>query len=259
MASGNQTGTTNNRTGSLQTATFETKYTKSIDNSGWLRVRLEPNGGDGYPCEYTKVIIQKKEKGRTYFLIKEGRYAGQSASLSDANVPKCLVSFTRGSGATLTVIKQGRRRERSNIRNEELNQLFATLNFNGQTARITIDSDVKGYTETNRNSPDYGQKKDSKPLPDGTYKIMAPFTAGNKNFTSFYRTSPNGYAGLQYDTVWFPIEYAATHNSNFVHVGHLSEGCITCYEIQKWNDLYQYLITNRSDKDGKYIGTLIIK
>lgn len=258
MPNGNQSGTTNNTANSVQRATFETKYTRSIDTSGWLKVKLEPSGEFAFVCEYTKVIIQRKQGGRTYFLIKEGRYANQSASLSDANVARCLVSYTRGTGATLTVVKQGRLRERSSIRNIEWNQLFATLNFNGQTARITIDSDVN-YRETNRNSPDFGQIKHSQPLPDGTYRILSPYTAGDPRATGYYRDHPNGYSNLQYDTVWFPIEYAPTYNSNFVHIGHLSEGCITCYEIQKWNDLYQYLITNRSDQDGEYVGTLIIR
>lgn len=258
MPNENQTATTNNRANSIQNVTFETKYTKSIDTSGWLKIKLEPSGEFAFVCEYTKVIIQRKASGRTYFLIKEGRYANQTASLSDANVPRCLVSYTRGTGATLTVVKQGRRRETSIVRNREWNQLFASLNFNGQTARITIDSDID-YEETNRNSPDFGQIKHSRPLPDGTYRILAPFTAGDSRATGYYRTHPNGYSNLQYDTVWFPIEYAPTHNSNFVHVGHLSEGCITCYELQKWNDLYHYLITNRSGQNGEYVGTLIIR
>lgn len=64
---------------------------------------------------------------------------------------------------------------------------------------------------------------------------------------------------MKYDTVWFPVEYAANYNSSFVHVGHLSEGCVTVYQIQKWNSVYLYLIKNRLDKAGKYVGILEIQ
>ncbi|OCG71840.1 hypothetical protein A9G41_01990 [Gilliamella sp. Nev5-1] len=249
--------TTNNVENIVTTVTVKHFYTKSIDTSGWLKVKLDPSNKFAFLCDYTKVIIQKVENDRTYFLIKEGRYANNIASLSNKNAIKCLIDCSRGTGATLTVTNLKRKKEISIIRKQELNQLFADLSFNGNKARITIDSDVD-YVETNPLSPYYRQILHSKPLPNGTYNILAPFTAGDKESTDYYRTDPNGYKALAYDTVWFPIEYAPTYNSNFVHVGNLSEGCITCYEIQKWNDLYQYLISNRSDSDGKYVGKLII-
>lgn len=99
----------------------------------------------------------------------------------------------------------------------------------------------------------------SKPLPKGVYKILAPESAKDARYTSFYRTGAGGDPGLKYDTVWFPIEYAKTHNSNFVHVGNLSEGCVTMYELGKWNALYAYLISNRLDAEGNYVGTITIE
>lgn len=255
-----QVGRTNLSTNSLQPATIETRYAKSTDNSGWLWIRLEPQTDMiKYTIpEYTKVLIQKKEKGRTYFLIQEGLYKNRLASLSDSNVDKCLLSEKRGTGAVIKVTTIGRKWEISNPRNfQKLQQLFATLEFNGNTALITQDSDVT-YKETDKNSPLYNQMKHSQPLPNGTYKILAPQTAKDAGMTGFYRNLPYGYPELKYDTVWFPIEYAPNYNSNFIHVGHLSEGCITCYELEKWNALYEYLIKNRADKDGKYIGTLVV-
>ncbi|MDI2113899.1 hypothetical protein [Commensalibacter nepenthis] len=252
-----RTATTNRDPNSSQTAVFEVRYTKAADKTGWLWIKLE---NDPEPTvkktvsEYTKVTIQKKEGGRTYFLIQEGRYANQVGSLSDANVSKCLIPFKRGNGAVLNVKKIGRKIEKSPFFPRPYNQLFSTLSFNGKTARITIDSDVD-FEERNPASPNNGKILHSKPLPDGKYKILAPTYSGNPDFTIGYRAA---YPNLKADTVWFHIEYAPTYNSNFVHVGNLSEGCITCYEISKWNDLYDYLITNRLDSKGKYIGTLII-
>lgn len=99
----------------------------------------------------------------------------------------------------------------------------------------------------------------SKPLPKGVYKILAPQNPKNPGYTLGYVNNPGGNPDLKYHTVWFPIEYAATHNSNFVHVGNLSEGCVTMYDLTMWNDLYIYLISNRLDKDGLYVGTVSIQ
>ncbi|WP_211466393.1 hypothetical protein, partial [Collimonas silvisoli] len=154
----------------------------------------------------------------------------------------------------------GRKPMASVVRNDGrvLNQLWATLTFNGQTATITLDSDVPFYEE-NKLSPNYHQTLQSKPLPRGTFKILAPDYPKDQGMTGFYRTRPGGYPDLKHDTVWFPIENPATQNSNFVHVGHLSEGCVTMYELKMWNPLYLYLIANRTDKDGKYVGTVTIE
>jgi hypothetical protein len=108
-------------------------------------------------------------------------------------------------------------------------------------------------------SPYRGQERQSKPLPKGTYKILAPQSPKLLGFTDNYRTGSGGYPELKFHTVWFPIEYAPTHNSNFVHVRNLSEGCATMYELPMWNPLYLYLIKNRSDQEGKYVGTVTIK
>lgn len=254
------TATTNTRAQSRTPVTATTLFTKSIDTSGWLLVRLEPSGERVTLCEYTKVLVLKEAQARVFFTVLEGRYRGKEASLSAENKSKCLISAPRGSGAKLSVETIGRRKVGLGVRPDIRNQLIATLSFNGQTASITLDSDVV-YTETNRMSPYFGEIRQSEPLPAGTYKILTPESAKDRTFTDFYADPryPGAFPGLKYHAVWFPIEYAATHNSNFIHVGNLSEGCVTIYELKKWNDLYAYLISNRSDKDGKYIGTVTIK
>lgn len=70
---------------------------------------------------------------------------------------------------------------------------------------------------------------------------------------------PGGYPGLKYHTVWFPVDYAGNYNSSFVHVGNISEGCVTTYQLEMWNPLYRYLISNRSDPEGMYVGTITIE
>lgn len=254
---------TNCRANSRYDAHFPVRYTRALDKSGWLKVKMEQGDPNTVLCEYTKVLITAVKGGRVYFLIKEGPHANKKASLSSENAEKALMNCTRGTGAKLIAKTLGRKVVYSPIRakyfpneNPRYNQLLATLSFNGMSAHITLDSNVQ-YKEENRNSPHYHDILHSKPLPKGTYRIFPPDYPKKAGMTSIYKDQALGYPALCYDTAWFPVEYAPNLNSNFVHVGHLSEGCITCYEIQKWNDLYLYLIRNRT-ADGKYVGTVTI-
>jgi hypothetical protein len=248
---------TNTRAGSVEPVRVKTRYTKSIDSTGWLRVRLEPSGEFAFLCEYVKIALVD-EGARTHFLILEGEYKNRKASLSQENSAKCLVAATRGSGAKIVATTIGRKVVASMPRKgEKRNQLLANLSFAGKSALITLDSEVL-FVETNPLSPDKGKEKLSKPLPKGTYKILAPQSAKDARYTGFYVNGPGGNPDLKYHTVWFPIEYAPTQNSNFVHVGNLSEGCVTMYDLTMWNPLYLYLISNRLDKEGKYVGTVTI-
>lgn len=249
---------TNTTPNSVVTVPVKTRYTKAIDSTGWLHVKLEPSGVAGYLPEYVKVQISKVAD-RTYFLIREGRYKGKLASLKNENAAKCLVDVKRGAGAKLVAkMGPGYQKLYSKPKNETNKQLISTLAFDGKSATITLDSDVR-FKETNTASPYWDQWLQSKPLPKGFYKILAPESAKDARFTGFYRTGAGGNPDLKYDTVWFAIEYAKTFNSNFVHVGNLSEGCVTMYELGKWNALYAYLISNRLDAEGKYVGSITIE
>lgn len=83
--------------------------------------------------------------------------------------------------------------------------------------------------------------------------------AGAARNTAFCASDPGGNPVLKYHTAWFPIEYAPTKNSSFVHVGNMSEGCVTMYDLTMWYPLYRYLISNRSDKEGRYVCTVTIE
>lgn len=250
---------TNAISGSIYPAIAKIAYTKSTDDSGWLMVRLEPSGERVAICEYTKTVVVK-EDSRVHFLLLEGRYRKRTASLSKENAVRCLVAVPRGTGAKLVAEIKGRKWELSVPRQDvkPLHQLFATLTFDGKSAKVTLDSDVDFY-ETNPRSPRHQQVSHSKPLPRGTYKILAPEAPKHARNTEFYVHRAGGYPGLKYHTVWFPVEYAGNYNSSFVHVGNLSEGCVTTYELEMWNPLYLYLISNRLDPEGKYVGTITIK
>ncbi len=54
----------------------------STDNTGWLRVKLEPAGRVVPLPQYIKVAFDERRNGRDYFNIEDGVYKGNSASVS---------------------------------------------------------------------------------------------------------------------------------------------------------------------------------
>nr|WP_298145273.1 hypothetical protein [uncultured Pseudomonas sp.] len=244
----NNTATSNNQAGSRHSAVVATKYTRRADDSGWLGVRLEPSGSLVFICEYTKVIILNKVGGRTYFRISDGNgsYVGKEASLKDENALKFLADAPPVEPATVHLKYDGAPvLTRSDIRGDSNKQQWAIARFNGKTARVTLNSLWgQGYT----------------PIPPGKHRIMAPDFSHANIPTSGYRAAHPGQ--IRCTDVWFPIELEGTvsNSSRYIHIGHLSEGCVTFYELLKWNDIYEYLISRRvKGEGGKYIGTLLVE
>lgn len=60
---------------------------------------------------------------------------------------------------------------------------------------------------------------------------------------------------LHYDQVWFPINYS--DNSRYVHVGNVSEGCVTVLDLAKWAAIHEALISHRTI-DGRSVGQLVV-
>lgn len=71
--------------------------------------------------------------------------------------------------------------------------------------------------------------------------------------TGFYRRVASS---LKYDQVLFPIRYG--NNSRYIHVGNLSEGCVTVLDLARWADVHEALSSHRTP-DGKAVGKLIVK
>lgn len=61
---------------------------------------------------------------------------------------------------------------------------------------------------------------------------------------------------LQFDQVWFPIKHG--DNSRYVHVGNLSDGCVTVLDLARWADIHEALISHRSP-DGESLAQLVVK
>ena len=68
--------------------------------------------------------------------------------------------------------------------------------------------------------------------------------------------------GMVGNDIWFPIGLngSTVNSSRYIHVGHLSEGCVTTHELKKWTALYNYLISHRVPNSmGKYVGQLKVQ
>ena len=67
---------------------------------------------------------------------------------------------------------------------------------------------------------------------------------------------------LLHNDVWFSIGLmgSTTDSSRYIHAGHLSEGCVTVHQLERWTALYGYLISRRvPGSNGKRIGTIEVR
>jgi hypothetical protein len=224
----------------------QVKYTKRGDDTGWLRVRLSSPARDVFLCEYTKVEISREEGGRVFFLIAEGNtdHVGKEASLRKQNADIFLKDTAPGGPATMEVSYTGAPAEEVSRFKGRLKQQWAQATFNRAHAQVTLNSVWDGtYT----------------PIPAGNHKIMAPDVSHANISTAGYRSAT---PGLRCTDVWFPIELSGSrgNSSRYIHVGHLSEGCVTVHELTAWNSVYDYLISHRlPGNNGKYVGNLTVR
>ena len=206
------------------------KFTRRAEASGWLSVRLSRTDQLASLCEYTRVKIVRETGGRTYFIIMGGFVAvGEEASLSIENAAKYLSETGPDGAATLTVTYAGAPAYEVSQFKGRLKQQWANLNFDGQTAIATLNSvwDIS-----------------FEPIPPGIHAILAPDYSHKKISTAGYASATSGMVG---NDVWFPIglDGSFSNSSRYIHVGHMSEGCVTVHQLDRWTMLYQYLISHR--------------
>jgi hypothetical protein len=220
------------------------KYTRRAEANGWLTVRnAKTNASIALP-EYTQVEMLREEAGRTYFKIMDGYISvGEDASLTSANAAIYLLSAGPGGAASISVEYDGEPVEVKSPFKGVLKQQWAKLRFNGQTAHVSLNS-VWNASYT--------------PIPVGTHTILAPDYSHAKIPTTGYVGATPGMVG---NNTWFPIGIGGSmqNSSRYIHVGHLSEGCVTVYELEKWTALYTYLISHRvPGSAGKRIGQITV-
>jgi hypothetical protein len=220
------------------------KYTRRADQSGWLAVKLSKTGLLASLCEYTQVEVLRRVNQRIYFKIMDGYVSpGEEASLTEANAARYLVTIGSAGTASLSVLYQGTPAEEISKFKGKLTQQWAKLSFNGQTALVTLNSVWNGSYS---------------PIPLGMHSILTPDYSHKGISTSGYVTATPGMVG---NDVWFPIGLNGSmqNSSRYIHVGHLSEGCVTVHELEKWTAIYTYLISHRvHGSAGKKVGQLIV-
>lgn len=235
---------TTNQHERTHTATVDTRYVRLPENTdGWLLIKLSPSQKEASICEYTKVTMVKSEGGRTYFKVADGLSSvGLVASLSDENARRLLLKTPPSAAIETVKVKYGSRKEENSPFKGPLLQQWGTLTVSGHAIEVTLNSVWTGQFS---------------PIPPGVHRIMAPDYSHAKSSTLGYR---NTYPGkIKANDAWFPIELAGTkgNSTRYVHIGHLSEGCVTVHQIERWNVVYNFLISHRlPNTDGKYVALL---
>ena len=200
--------------------------------------------GSGFLCEYTKVEMLRETEGRAFFKVADGySFVGQEASLSKENANQFLSDVGPQDAAIIQVRYVGAPAEEISPFKGRLKQQWGELTFNGMTAQTTLNS-----VRDRRFSP----------IPAGIHTILAPDASHQDTPTTGYVAATAGMIG---NDVWFPIGLngSGVNSSRYIHVGHLSEGCVTCHELAKWTALYSYLISRRVPGSmGKYVGRLTV-
>jgi hypothetical protein len=215
-------------------------YVNKVGNDGWLQVRQRDSSALVSVAKYTQLERIESRAGRTFFKVMDGPAGGQIVSLADANAAEFVGSRAPAQSPAQIVVAYGGYVEGwvSEARGgQRLDQQMATLEVAGIRAAVTMNSVWGGAFA---------------PIPAGQYAVLVPDAPHDQAMTRFYRpVAP----GLRYDQVWFPIRYG--DNSRFVHVGNLSEGCVTVLDLARWPDIHEALISHRS-RDGTSVAQLVV-
>lgn len=215
-------------------------YVNKVASDGWLQARAEGSGERLSLSKYTRLTNVQTRGGRIYFKAAEGVHQGRTLSLAQANAQEYLGNRAPTAKATQLTVTYGKYESGwySEARGDKLDQQLATLEIDAVVAAVTMNS-VWGTGFT--------------PLPPGQYKVLLPDVPHGANMTRPYRRVE---PALVFDQVWFPIQHG--DNSRYVHIGNLSDGCVTVMDFAKWPAIHEALLSHRSP-DGKSVAQLTVK
>jgi hypothetical protein len=214
-------------------------YVNKVGSDGWLQAKAD-TGGLVPLAKYTKLKATRTDSGRTFFKVLDGPSIGKVLSLGDANAKEYLGTKAPAQSLAQIVVTYGRYVEAwySPVRKQNFQQQLATLEVGSIKIQVTMNSDWSGRFY---------------PLPAGDYTVLLPDAPHNKDMTRYYR---EGAPNLRYDQVWFPIKYG--DNSRYVHVGNVSDGCVTVVDLDRWNDVHEALVSHRGP-DGLSVAKLTVR
>ncbi len=197
---------------------MEMRYV-ATDQSGWLRVKLKPNGIIVPLPQYIKVTFSERRSARDYFRIEEGVYNGKNASVSQKS------SSSSWLGKPLPTYRGP-----------------VTLRFKKSEGKlITPIGTLKAITDPNN------------PIRNGVHPVKLPafphdlgrsyVPRASKAMTWFYLGTGKAIPG---------------RNDRYLHPGRISAGCVTVTELSKWDRLYTVLILSRATGDSN-VGTITVQ
>jgi hypothetical protein len=216
------------------------RYVNEIASDGWLQAKDEVTHGLVPLAKYTGVRVANGQGDRTTFKVIDGPQAGKTLSVTTGNANRYLgIRAPQRSPAEIEVT-YGKyvAQWHSVARGQDLDQQMATLKIGAISVQVTMNTNWGGAFY---------------PLPAGVYDVLVPDAPHNANMTHYYR---NTYKELVYDQVWFPVKY--NDNSRFVHIGNVSDGCVTVLDMNQWPAIHEAIISHRS-RDGLSVARLTVK
>ena len=216
------------------------RYVNEIGSDGWLQVRSEATHALIPLAKYTAVRVDDAAGDRTTFTVVDGPQAGKRMSVTTSNAKRYLGTRPPARSLARIEVTYGAYvpKWHSVARSQDLDQQMATLKIDGMSVQVTMNTNWGGSFY---------------PLPAGEYDVLVPDGPHNANMTHYYR---NTYKALVYDQVWFPIKYK--DNSRFVHIGNVSDGCVTVLDMNQWAAIHEAIISHRSP-DGSSVAKLVVK
>lgn len=196
------------------------KYIQA-DSSGWLLVRKTDTNDKVSLPHYLKVDYLKTEPDARLDRTKKRDFF------------KALEGSYKGVNFSVALKSDG-----SSYLFEGKHLAAGKIKFNRRTEQLWYGEDGPIDTITDPDNP----------IPLGTYDLEipdAPHSGGN-NYTN----------QSSYATVWFRIRPGGDNTSvdRYLHTGRISAGCVTMKKIEKWTDIFNYLINRR--KNDVSVGTI---
>ena len=221
-------------------ATGPLRYVNEIASDGWLQARSEVSHTLIPLAKYTAVRIDDAQADRTTFTVMDGPQAGKRLSLTTSNAKRYLGTTAPAQSPAKLEVTYGAYvpKWHSVARSQDLDQQMATLKIDAISVQVTMNTNWGGSFY---------------PLPPGEYDVLVPDGPHSADMTHYYRKT---YKDLVYDQVWFPIKYK--DNSRFVHIGNVSDGCVTVLDMNQWAAIHEAIISHRS-LDGSSVARLIVK
>lgn len=229
---------------------------------GWLQVRLEPGGNLILLPMYLKVRIEAKlpngAADRDYFTILEGPHNGKKASVSFKEVSQCdtyFATFCVWWSTTKTSRFLGNLTHNSPCTVQYRKVKPVTEGFKA----ITEKSKVQVGTGSGANFvpviPDLEVIHQFDLLKPGTYKLKIPDYDHTDKAQKYVGQS-------KFATTWYPVseplylDDPATVEQNekglfsrYFHPGRGSAGCLTVIEVNRWDQVVEFVSMSRLDTD----------